>query len=318
MADRFDADPAGPSRPLDEQLRDLARATEPLVVLAGPAAARHRGERRRARGRTAAVGAVAALALGVGCWQLLPGAGAGRDRGAPAASPSGTWTSDLPASLDSVLLPTSSLPFLPGRHWQAIPSAEAAAKFPTACPAGPDDGPYDQAGRVYSADDGSLAHYRLYAFPDAKTASLEAGSLFRQISKECVHALGGKYADDNETTAIFQSTTRGGQTAFWLDHRDRYVALLEVQGPLIPDGDKAGAFAYTHGPWTCIDTSLKRLAPRWTPSPGDGAVTATGGPASVIVPPDKPDGPGGAGPGASSGGARGPGASADGTTTGGC
>ncbi|HEY3483657.1 MAG TPA: hypothetical protein VGL02_32745, partial [Streptomyces sp.] len=111
MADPFGrpVDPDEPDRdPVDERLRGLARDTESLVVLAGPAAARRRGERRSARHRTAALSAAVALALAVGSWQLLPRLGADP----PAAPASGGVSPAVPpkpltAKLTDELLPAS-------------------------------------------------------------------------------------------------------------------------------------------------------------------------------------------------------------------
>jgi hypothetical protein len=275
MADR--SGPAEPSRPLDEQLLDLARATEPLVVLAGPDAARHRGEKRRARRRLAAVGAVAALALGAGCWQLLPDGGAGHDRSAPAASSSATPLPGLPETLDSALLPPSSLPTLAGRQWKIVAPALGAAKYVKRCSAVPGKQmPFDQAHRVYRADDGWIGHYDLYAFRSDGSAQKAAGLLYQEIRAKCEPSHGDSYLQDGGTTLGLLVNTVTGQDSVWLDHRGRYVAVLQVQGPRVPNGKAAGKVT-TGTPWACIENSLKRLAPQWTPSPGDSPAPGASG-----------------------------------------
>lgn len=273
MADR--SGPAEPSRPLDERLLDLARATEPLIVLAGPDAARHRGERRRARRRLAAVGAVAALALGAGCWQLLPDGGAGRDRSAPAASSSAGPLPGPPGTLDSALLPPTSLPTLAGRQWKVVAPALAAAKYVKQCPAVPDKGmPFDQAQRVYRADDGSIGHYDLYAFLSDGSAQKAAGLLYQEIRAKCEPAHRDSYVQDGGTTLGLLVNAVTGQDSVWLDHRGRYVAVLQIQGPRVPDGKAAGDVT-TGTPWACIESSLKRLAPQGTPSPSNSPAAGT-------------------------------------------
>ncbi|MEE4540715.1 hypothetical protein V2S66_01880 [Streptomyces sp. V4-01] len=278
MADR--SAPGEPSRPLDEQLTDLARATEPLVVLAGPDAARRRGERRRARRRAVAAGAVAVLALGVCGWQLLPGIGEGRDRGAPAASPTGTLLPDLPVSLDAALLPGTALPAYPSRTWKVVSPATGAAKFAERCPVSPDPAvPYQQAERVYHADDGSVAHYHLYEFADAGDAVHAAGMINVMIHSKCAHF---PPVHDGDTTVILSSTSSdGSQNTVWLDHRGRFVAVLQVWGPLVPDRGKDTAGAYSAPVWACIDTSLTGLAPQAARSPGDRQADPSGSPAAV-------------------------------------
>ncbi|MFE1361599.1 hypothetical protein [Streptomyces harbinensis] len=110
---------------LGAELRALRQHLEPGVAPAGPAEVRRRGERRRARRRTAAVTLSVGLvaAIGLGGWALAPRPGgepvppAAADPSPPDTAPSAT---PLPA------LPPAALPGV-WRGWEWRPAAQTDA-----------------------------------------------------------------------------------------------------------------------------------------------------------------------------------------------
>lgn len=272
MADEFGpTTPAAPD-PVDRRLRQLARDTEPLVVLTGPAAARRRGERRTARRRIGAVGLAAALALGIGSWQLLPRLGADRAGTMPAATVSApTPQADLPARLQAELLPPGALPSYSTRLWEAVPGTLAAAKYRETCPLGALDlHALAEASRVYRSKDGLVAYYRLYALPTPESADQVRTELDGLIKGKCgaVQGLGadgtlpfgkGSYAQGSGGSAAGAEGKVPTSTVF-LQSSGSYVAVLDISGVLVLPGAKT--WTPQSGPWPgpCISQSLARLS----------------------------------------------------------
>ncbi|WP_225850261.1 hypothetical protein [Streptomyces sp. HPF1205] len=265
MADTFGpTKPAGPD-PIDERLRQLVHDTEPLVTLDGPAAVRRRGERRRARRRTGAVCLTAALALGLGSWQLLPRLGGD----GPATLPAGTVSAPPPAAtlaerLRRELLPPTDLPLYPANRWRAVPRPEAAAKFPEPCPV-------DAAGRravaradqVYTTPERLVAHYHLYAMASAP----DAADVRDQLDMVLTHKCGwGKEVGSTPLAGdpgrLDGSAYYGPSGTVWLEREGTFIAFLEVTSSLPGGGKAAYSEAGTPGkmPRACIESSLDRLA----------------------------------------------------------
>lgn len=246
---------------LDDRLRDLARDAEPLVVLAGPQAARIRGERRRARRRAAAASVAAALALTVGGWQLLPRLDG---TGTRAATPAGTATSvpdppagTLPARIEAALLPAASLPY--GVKWQwSVVTPLKAAHFLPSCVVEPAAAPEAEADRTYTSQlTSALAQYRLLAFADTTTAVAQAGALLTRMRAACgISAPSSPDTPSSSDTPLrFSGASKSlpGVTA-WVESQGRYVAVLLVTVQDDPQVQFEGT-----GIAKCIDTSLHRL-----------------------------------------------------------
>lgn len=265
MADPFGrpADPDAPQDrdPIDERLRGLARDTESLVVLAGPAAARRLGERRSARSRTAVLSAAVALALAVGSWQLLPRLGADPPA-TPASggvSPSGT-AKTLAAKLDAELLPASALPLYPKWPWQVIP-ADSAPKIRDLCPVAPPGGTTATATRAYVTNTGVSAVYDLYAFDSSVSAYSAMMKMAENLKAKCELVLtSGTDAKDPASPGSFRGQRAGATAQVWLDRQGTYLGVLFLFGPGNLPGDKSDLVYGTAGPEQCITESLNRLA----------------------------------------------------------
>ncbi|MFI1092956.1 hypothetical protein [Streptomyces sp. NPDC020917] len=282
MADEFGPTTPAEPDPIDERLRQLARDTEPLVILAGPAAARGRGERRTARRRTAAVGAVAALALGIGSWQLLPRLGGDGSGALPAATVPAPTSGVAPAArLQAELLPPSALPMYPKLQWEAVPDPLAAAKYPETCPvSGLRRGSLAEAGRVYRAVDGTIAHYHLYAMPSDAAARDQWNTLDVLIKAKCGWAEGiGSSSAPDRGNPWTGSEYRGLHSTVMLERRGTYIALLDLSSAEGKGTD--GLFAADPWPGACINGSLGRLAAADAPT---GSALAGGSPSAPAAP----------------------------------
>jgi hypothetical protein len=300
MADEFGpTKPAGPD-PIDERLRQLARETEPLVILSGPAAARRRGERRRNRRRAGAVCLAAALALGVGSWQLLPRLGTGGSGTQPAATasfPGPTSVERLSARLQQELLPPSALPLYPKREWQVVPEKVAAAKFPESCPVTRlPSSSLARAEQVYGTSDGFVAHYYLFALPSEQAATAEAAEMEELIKGKCGWAEGID-GDSVPDRSVFPAGAafRGQVRTLWLDRQGTFVALLEVGTSAAGHEGKSGFSDSGPLPALCIARSLGRLVsagPSGGPSVDPSAPSGVGSPASPSTPEAPPQGSG--------------------------
>ncbi|SEO23190.1 hypothetical protein SAMN05216267_1020140 [Actinacidiphila rubida] len=265
MADEFGPTTPAEPDPIDRRMRQLAREAEPLVVLAGPAAARRQGERRTRRRRAGAVGLAAALALGIGSWQLLPRLGADRAGTVPAATvpaPAPRPSVALAARLEAELLPPSALPLYPKRQWETLPAAVAAAKFPEPCPvAGYDVHPLAQARRVYRTPDGFVAYYRLYAMPSADDSATAVKSLDALIKGKCgwvaSDGSGGTpgYGSWPASGSAGGSGGPGASSTVWVGRSGGYLAVLDVTGSDVKNGTVGGPW-----PGACISASLARLS----------------------------------------------------------
>ncbi|MFG1811288.1 hypothetical protein [Streptomyces sp. NPDC049040] len=261
---------------LDDRLRDLASDAEPLVVLAGPQAARRHGERRRARRRAAAAGAAAALALTVGGWQLLPRLQDGPDTAAAPAASATRATGQAPTALQervgAELLPAGSLPYADKWQWTVVSPAEVA-KFPLPCGMVPLSGARAEASRTYLARNiSAVANYRLYALDDDDAAASRSDALRRQMQTACGIGLptGGKPSAYSDRAERFSGTSKlQPGVAVWMESEGPYVAVLFLT---TPSGDSQSLLQST-GVEKCIAASLGRLvapgAPR-SPHAGSG------------------------------------------------
>jgi hypothetical protein len=299
MADPYGRpDPSG-ADPFEDRLRELARDTEPLVALAGPEAARRRGERRTSRQRAGAASLAAALALAIGCWQLLPHSG-GSGRG---SLPAATGTAPAgPSALRDALLPESALPGYPKYAWKPIPDADGAG-FPDTCAVPSLHGLLGQASRTYyDAHDGLVARYRLYAFTDESTAAAQAHLVDARFTAKC--APGGAAAGDGRAPqgriGYHGLSDPKRATRTWMDRQGVYLAILSLTGtgnPAAPYSDYGSTDSW---PELCITRSLDRLD---TGTPPDQDATTT---------PSTPSAPATTGTGGTgSGTAAGPGAGPD-------
>lgn len=261
MADQSGpTNPVGPD-PIDDRLRELARDTEPLVVLAGAAAARRHGERRRARRRTGAVSLVAALALAVGCWQFLPGLRTGADPTVPAAStPASPSPAALTTVLDAELLPPEALPLYPKWRWEEVPVA-AEGKYPRTCPIAP--GPQTvraSVERTYAESAyGLVAHYRLYALTGEAATQEAASRVAAQAKAKCGPVVAGP---DSIASAGPGRDRDPGSVSVWIAWRGAYLAVFDLRATGDGDMGKAGFSGAGDEPAKCIARSLNAAGTR--------------------------------------------------------
>lgn len=275
------ADTADTADPLDERLRGLARDTEPLVILAGAPAARRLGERRRARRRTGAVSVVAALAVAVGGWQLLPGSD---DRNGTSSLPGTVATTTLvppglTERLTEELLPPSNLPFFPKFRWKTA-AEPSVLKLTAACPASPTDDVLASAGRGYVAAGGEEAEYRIYLFSDNTAARGQTEQLSQQMKRKCGADLTsdvGKHGDSGDSRATYQGTSvTGSGVQVWMDRQGPYLGVLLVRVSGDPPNAKGDYLRVDSQSAECISASLGRLAAGGAPSTQ---------PSTIIAPP---------------------------------
>lgn len=255
---------------LDDRLHDLAHDAEQLVVLAGPQAARTRGERRRARRRAAAAGTAAALALGVTGWQLLPRLEhADGTRTAPPAA-SGSRTPDptagdgLTERLAGRLLPASSLPFARKWQWTTV-EGPAAGKLPSSCVALPAPaGVVAEAASQYAAPPvAATAYEQLFAYPDQTAAAAAADELRHRLGAKCgmsvteiQDSIWGRLVAHR---AMGSSKKISGVTV-WIQYEGQYVAVLVVDSPKSPLWWQPGDEPDGPRPSGCLADSLDDLA----------------------------------------------------------
>lgn len=263
--DEFEAPQGGE---LNDRLHHLAREAEPLVVLAGPQAVRARGERRRARRRAGAAAVVAALALGVGSWQLLPrlDSGGGTRTAPPAASTAPDPEASANALLDRLtaeLLPTSSLPFPVKWQWTVAPEEEGR-KFPLACGVPTPEGATAKVfGYYHSVRVNANAREDVFAFPDAATAAGQARKLVKEIATKCEMSLAVSHWDAGGMKGGAEAYSGASKlhigVAVWVQYEGPYVAVLAInspRSPLLTEGEVADE----PQPRECISASLDRLA----------------------------------------------------------
>ncbi|WP_432587280.1 hypothetical protein ABVG11_17405 [Streptomyces sp. HD1123-B1] len=263
---------------LDDRLRDLARAAEPSIRLAGPEAARARGHRRRIRQRlTLAVSAaLTAAAVAIGSWLLLPDHGSSHSRpAAPPAPRKSVSAARIPAS---ALLPPSALPFNGEMQWKAAGST-AGGRTPLldlsdSCRFdGPE--PLTQRSRAYDAQrpgrKGPGARHTINAYTSERQATKVFTTLERTLKKSCVSRSlttskdPAKHAPDGQTVRTY--TWPGGapkhHAQVVLMRSGTEVAVLQTLGL------SAMAAEYTDGPSDyCMSVSLWRLDPSASASPG--------------------------------------------------
>ncbi|WP_329174546.1 hypothetical protein [Streptomyces sp. NBC_01477] len=258
---------------LDDRLRELARNAELLVVLAGPQAARRRGERRRTRRRAACAGMAAALALTVCGWQLE----ARRDSGATAPASGAAATrepSPLRDRLVAELLPADALPYSVKWRWSVVPEKTVKAQPP--CDAAPLAAVSAQATRAYLVQQSSAAaSYRLYAFPDAATATGQSRALRKQMQALCGIGLPqptGRLTLPGQADLYWGTSKEQPGVAAWVESQGPYVAVLFVTTPGYPESQLQDS-----GVAACIAASLARLAVTSPPvSGGTGKGAAAG------------------------------------------
>ncbi|MCM2421714.1 DUF2635 domain-containing protein [Streptomyces sp. RKAG293] len=286
--------------PLDDRLRDLARDTEPLIVLARPADVRRRGERRRARRRVGAVAVVAAAALAVGSWAVLPRL----ENGAQTPAVGGSSSPDpLPTDpLTGELLPPTALPWDSYWHWRTV-AGDVSAKIPLMhCGASLYD-PASASVRFFQGNENSSARYAIHALSNEAKAAAELNRIRDELGKcGLVAAYTGKEGGTMETVfRVYAATKQGGRmNQVWLANRGRYVSVLQVVMP-VRKGPNPPYFDGT--PVQCMARSLERLAPpstQATPgtpstspssafaggSVGGGVDQTTGGGVPADPPPD--------------------------------
>ncbi|MEU6849193.1 hypothetical protein ABZ901_04560 [Actinacidiphila alni] len=259
------------SEPLDERLHGLVRDTESLVVLAGAPAARRLGERRRARRRTAALSAVAAAAIGIGTWQLVPGTmngtdspSGGRATQSAAASPAtpapATGDAALTQRLTGQLLPTSVLPFYPKDDWRVLAAPYADTKLAHLCPVAPGGDVVAGVGRAYRASASAEAQYRLYAFRDAATARYRTDQLKEQARWACAATMAtDAVAMAGDRTGYVGTSQAGGGVVLWIQRQGKYLGVLLAR---LPVSSTVGKDTYTYhdpGPGLSIAASLHTL-----------------------------------------------------------
>ncbi|MET9223942.1 hypothetical protein ABZX65_34990 [Streptomyces sp. NPDC003300] len=283
----------GSADPLDERLRGLARDTEPLVVLAGAPAARRLGERRRARRRTGAVSLVAALAVAVGTWQLLPGSDGPRGTGALPGTVASTTPPPEPPDpaalahrLTDELLPPGALPFFPVAPWKTL-APGTALKLMGACPV-PSPAGDVQAGavRLYGASAGEEAEYLLYAFTDAEAARYRTERFGEAVKDTCGVELTtdlGTTGEAADSPVTYQGSSRTGTgVQILMNRQGAYLAVLLIRGLGNPLGSGSD-YANKHPqPIACIAASLNRLTeagarPSASMSPPDVSIDGTSG-----------------------------------------
>ncbi|MEW2519115.1 hypothetical protein [Actinacidiphila alni] len=258
------------SEPLDERLHSLVRDTESLVVLAGAPAARRLGERRRARRRTAALSAVAAAAIGIGTWQLVPGAVKGTDgpsggratqsAASPATPAPATGDAALTRRLTGQLLPTSVLPFYPKDDWKVLAAQYADTKLAHLCPVAPGGDVVAGVGRAYRASASAEAQYRLYAFRDAATARYRTDQLKEQARWACAATMAtDTVVMAGDRTGYVGTSQAGGGVVLWIQRQGKYVGVLLAR---LPVSSTVGKDTYTYhdpGPGLSIAASLHTL-----------------------------------------------------------
>ncbi|MFI0939771.1 hypothetical protein [Streptomyces sp. NPDC021020] len=282
---------------LDDRLHDLAHDAEQLVVLAGPQAARSRGEKRRARRRATAAGTAVALALGVTGWQLLPRLeqADGTHTAPPAASGTASGTasaSPTPAreALSERLLPANALPYAVKWQWKATDAA-GLDEFPSQCePPSPDGAVVEVTGQYVSEMVTGTAYERLLAYPDGPSATAAAEQLRERIAAKC----GMDLVDVHDSVwgrlvahrAMGSSKKFPGMTV-WIQYEGQYVAVLVVDSPKSPLTWKPGDEPDGPRPAGCLADSLDDLALSTSPDvaatkglPGDRHFTVGGAPTS--------------------------------------
>lgn len=262
--------------PLDDRLRDLARDTEPLIVLAAPADVRRRGERRRARRRVGAVAVVAAAALAVGTWVVVP-----RLENSPQPPAVGTSPSPDPLpteDLSGELLPPTALPWDSVWRWRTAPHG-AGAKIPLMLCGTSLYDPASASVRWYLGNETSSARHTVDALRDGAAATAELDRISGELGK-C--GLVSSYHSGKEEGVTTQAVLRvygvtkrnGWLSQVWLTSKGRYVSLLQVLTPVIVGLNTP----YLDGtPVACMTRSLDRLAP-----------SATAGGASPSTPSSSP------------------------------
>ncbi|MEU3459646.1 hypothetical protein ABZ721_06760 [Streptomyces sp. NPDC006733] len=279
--------------PLDDRLRDLARDTEPLIVLAAPADVRRRGERRRARRRMGAVAVVAAAAVAVGSWLVVPRL----ENGAQTPMVGGSSSPDpLPTdNLAGELLRPTALPWDSVWHWRTT-AAATAAKLPLMeCGAALYD-PAAASVRFYLGNETSSARYSVRALGSEGAATTERNRISDELGA-CGLTSSGKEALTTETVLRLYGVTKkdGWMSQVWLATKGRYVSLLQVVTPVIMGVNTP----YLDGtPVLCMFRSLDRLAPS---APGSAPATPTTSPSTEFA----GGSPAGGGPSSASGGTSG-------------
>jgi hypothetical protein len=311
MADNFGPitppepqEPEGGRHPIDDRLRQLARETEPLVVLAGAKAARQRGELRRTRRRAGAMSFVLAMVLAFGSWQLLPRLGTGSAQALPsgssspmpAGSPTGETPAELMARLTAALLPADVLRDATGWLWRPVSPPESG-KFPEICPVRPTADVTATASRTYSSLVGSNGHYYVYALTSSAAAEKAEQLIRTQAAAKCnlLRMSRTDWMPDAATTLpsteTWESTKKGFPVSMWLSRSGRYLTVLMLNTSGNPQNGKHDSYYLAPPLGECINDSLDHLVagtapgsgatpdPSTAPAPGAGGDSAKTPPA---------------------------------------
>lgn len=282
---------------LDDRLHDLAHDAEQLVVLAGPQAARTRGEKRRDRRRATAAGTAVALALGVTGWQLLPRLeqADGTHTASPAASGTASGTASASPTptgeaLSDGLLSPSALPYAVKWRWTATDAA-TLDKIPPPCGAPAPDGPVvEVTGQYVSEMASATAYERLLAYPDEASAATAAEQLRERIGAKCGMDL--VEVDNSVWGRLAAHRATGSSKKFpgltvWIQYEGQYVAVLVVDSPKSPLSWEPTDEPDGPRPAGCLADSLDDLAMSTSSDltaknslPGDRHYTVGGEPTS--------------------------------------
>lgn len=285
---------------IDRRLRELARDAEPLVVLAGPAAARGRGERRRSRRTGGVLALVAAVVLAAGSWQLVPRL-AGNGHGGTATTPAATVPAPDPLTLVQRLrarLPSvAAMPLYPSYPWRVVPEG-SSAKFEEPCPVGAlEAAAAARASRVYAdAKRQFTAFVHLYAYADDAHA-VAAVARFEQAGRNTCWPDGLKDGPAGRGGGIgaglpagpvadAYGTSADGRTSVLVERRGRYAAVLFLSDASPARHAMKGVPGVGGAPAVCLARALSGLdaemaaATPSVPSPDPHGTTAgqDGGP----------------------------------------
>ncbi|KUJ65119.1 hypothetical protein ACZ90_50895 [Streptomyces albus subsp. albus] len=265
---------------LDERLQDLVRAAEPSIRLAGPAAARARGHRRRVRKRAAlAASAVfTAAALTIGSWQLTPGDDPTRTLpAAPPPTPAPRTAQDIPAA---ALLPASAVPFVKFARWQVGRTTDTVTAplldLPGKCTftglgTAETPRPVEQRARSYIGwKKDQRAQHVINAYTDGHEASQVFTALERTLTSECgLHRIGTPPQEPSGTV-----TDPLLMTFAWTSddapHGIQVVLMRAGADLAVLQAKELGGYSaeYADGITTyCMSVALWRLHPTATSSP---------------------------------------------------
>ncbi|WP_186318993.1 hypothetical protein [Streptomyces sp. SAJ15] len=267
---------------LDERLREIARAAEPSIRLAGPEAVRARGRRRtiRTRAVTAVSAVLAAVALAIGSWQLLPGDDPTRTLPA-GPPPSGRTESPAPDIAVEALLRPTALPFDAAARWKTVRTTDRLDSplldLEAGCRLTGLDGdahplPAAQRARVFQGRQAKeTARHTINAYRTERDAVRVFNSLQEVLRTRCgLVRVGRPFSADypgsvrKPTVRVYgsESDGSGGDRQVSLMRSGTEVAIVQVDGLGVFGASYVDMVA-TH----CMSLSLWRLHPDMTPPP---------------------------------------------------